>query len=210
MLLVLALASLGMGYGLWSKVLTIDGTVNTGEVNADFSLKEIDQSFDFNARCPPGVGGLGYSLGKDCDDPPDGSVYDDMEVEGKDIAECTAVLLPGLPNEGNQLMEVTITDAYPSFNCFIRYDVHNNGTIPIKVHSPEYFIGAVSYGSAINTAELHVNAWPTCYTNDVQLETSQEAICDLHVHLNQDAEQGATYTFNVKIFVHQWNEEPAP
>jgi len=33
-LLVLALASLGLGYGLWSKTLTIDGTVETGSVDA--------------------------------------------------------------------------------------------------------------------------------------------------------------------------------
>lgn len=32
--LLLALSSLGLGYGLWSKTLTIDGTVNTGKMHA--------------------------------------------------------------------------------------------------------------------------------------------------------------------------------
>jgi len=35
-ILVIALAAIGVGYGLWSKVLFIGGTVNTGNVNADF------------------------------------------------------------------------------------------------------------------------------------------------------------------------------
>jgi len=134
-----------------------------------------------------------------------------MELEGKDIAECYAVLLDGLPNEGSQLMEVTITDAYPSFNCFIKYDVHNNGTIPIKLHTPVYYFGAdpTGYPGGFTNDYLHVNAWPPpCFADETQLETSERAYCNLHVHVQQKAEQGATYTFKVEIFAHQWNEEP--
>jgi len=38
--LVLALGVLGVGYGLWDKTVYIDGTVNTGEVNAIMSVGE--------------------------------------------------------------------------------------------------------------------------------------------------------------------------
>jgi len=44
MLLVLALATLGIGYGMWDKILYIDGTVNTGEVDADFDAAFTDDS----------------------------------------------------------------------------------------------------------------------------------------------------------------------
>jgi hypothetical protein len=36
MVLVMALAALGVGYGHWTKTLDINGSVTTGEVNADF------------------------------------------------------------------------------------------------------------------------------------------------------------------------------
>jgi len=55
--IVLALASIGVVFGLWSKVLTIDGTVNTGNVDAVWFL----------ASC--------------AENPPDG------EVEGKDVGQ---------------------------------------------------------------------------------------------------------------------------
>ena len=37
LVLALALAAVGVGYAMWSKTLTIDGTVKTGEVNAIFT-----------------------------------------------------------------------------------------------------------------------------------------------------------------------------
>jgi len=49
LVLLLALASLGMGYGLWSKTLTIDGTVNTGELHAEWTLVGC---FDFESKLP--------------------------------------------------------------------------------------------------------------------------------------------------------------
>ena len=35
-ILVIALALMGVGYALWSETLTISGTVNTGEVDVEF------------------------------------------------------------------------------------------------------------------------------------------------------------------------------
>ncbi|HMK08144.1 MAG TPA: hypothetical protein VK449_03840 [Anaerolineales bacterium] len=232
LILALALATVGVGYGLWSKTLTIQGTVHTGEVNAVLSLHEIDESRDFNdAYCPkfPGF----YSIGRDCDN--DGFLSDaiEMEYEGKDVAHCTAELVntgeyPDLENDGPQGMLVTIRDAYPSFNCFIRWDVTNAGSVPIKIHTPKAYAvtpggnllltGGVTYGGNYGQAAggyiYHLNSWPpvfptgTCYTNDTQLHTNEQAECNLHFHLGQLAEQGADYQFLVEVFAHQWNEEP--
>jgi len=63
-LLVVALASLGLAHGLWAKTLTIDGTVNTGEFNADFTAASTDD--------PPGTLDPGYD---------------------KDVASCTATVV---------------------------------------------------------------------------------------------------------------------
>lgn len=207
MLLILTLASIGVGYGLWSKTLTIVGTVNTGEVNAALSLEEIDESDNYNALCPASGGG-GYSIGKDCDG--DGSLNDFMEAEGKDVALCEAWLVsngtyPDLENDGPQGMKVRITNGYPSFNCFVRYNVENTGTIPIKIHSPKY--------TNLNPTAIHFNGWPPpCYSNDTQLEVDEVGVgevayCNLHIHVEQPAEMNATYEVSIEILGHQWNED---
>lgn len=52
MSLVIALAFVGVGYGLWSKVLFIDGTVETGNVNAVFDSTWTDDQD--TSQDPPG------------------------------------------------------------------------------------------------------------------------------------------------------------
>ena len=199
MIVVLALASLGVGYGLWSQTLIINGTVHTGEMDSALSIEEIDQNADFNDFCPSG----GYSIGKDCDG--DGFLNDELEFEGKDVAECSAVLVDPYT------MEVTVSNAYPYFNCFLRYDVENTGSIPIHIYRPGYFYNGEYMGSAINTAELHVNGWPpNCYLDETQLHPGEEAYCNLHIAINQPAAEEATYTFQLKVFTRQWNEIVTP
>ena len=61
-LLFIALASVGIGYGLWSKTLFIDGTVNTGQVNVAFTAAFTD----------------------------DDDVVDDAAKDSQDTDSCTA------------------------------------------------------------------------------------------------------------------------
>jgi len=197
--LIVVLATAGVAYGLWSQTLIINGTVYTGSVDATIQAFEVDQMADFNDYCTPGV----YSLGIDCDQ--DTFLNDDMEAEGKDIAECVTEQLDPYT------LQVTILQGYPSFNCFVKYGVTNVGSVPIHIYRPDYFYDGVYMGSAINNAELHVNGWPPiCYTETTQLEPKEQAFCSLHVHVNQGAAMNATYTFQVKIFARQWNEVVPP
>jgi hypothetical protein len=108
-------------------------------------------------------------------------------------------------------MEVTITNSYPSFNCFIRYNVANIGTIPLKVKRWYYDWEGTKFANGFDNAILHVNAYPYSFDQCIaQVEPDEEAMCMLHVHVNQGAEMGQTYTFWVELLAHQWNEEPAP
>lgn len=193
--LIVVLATAGVAYGLWSQTLVIDGTVYTGTVDAEIFAKEVDQlaydlSGSFNAICPSG----GYSIDKDCDG--DGSLFDDIEVENKDIGECTAVQVDA------HTLKVTVTSGYPQYNCFVKYGVVNTGSIPIHIYHPDY-LGV--------PADLHVNGWPPfCFADKTQLEPKEEAFCNLHINVPQYAQQGTTYTFQVKIFARQWNEDVPP
>jgi hypothetical protein len=186
--LILALASIGVGYGLWAKTLKIEGDVHTGVLNAVYSIEEVSESYDYNT---PGLG----------------------EWEGKDVGSCVAELLDGLPNPGPQLIKVTIRNSYPSYNCFMLYDITNAGTIPIKVHLPEYSLNGIDWvpgGIGGFYDPVHVNSWPTdpTYVEDAQLHPGQSVYKWLHFHTGQEAEMDTDYTFYVRHFVHQWNEEP--
>jgi len=200
LILALALATVGVGYGLWSKVLTIQGTVYTGEVNAQLSIEEIDEG--------------------DAALVSDNGVNEDHEIEGKDIGECSVALIsqspPDLDNEGPQLMRITIENGYPSYSCFVNFNVQNNGSIPIKVDQPK--LSGVDIG-ALDVAFLTGNIGTEgCYYNEVngsavppvfvhpQLEPKEQTFCTIWVHVRQEAKQGATYTFLARVLAHQWNE----
>jgi hypothetical protein len=213
MLLILALATIGVGYGLWAKTLYIYGTINTGDLDAVLSVEEVDQLSNreepwkaFNAYsddCPvPGS----YSIGQDCDS--DGFDSDDIEASDpatglpKDVAECTAWLDELDP----QIMYVLVENGYPSFNCFVQYNVENTGTIPLNIHSPVYINP--------NPAAIHFNGWPPlCYVDDTQLDPGDDlapgdvAYCNLHIHVQQPASENSTYEVSIEIFGHQWNED---
>lgn len=107
LILIGLLGALAVGYGLWSKTLTVDGTVTTGDFNADWDWAEVsDQGLD---PCTPGLNP------NDCNYPP------------KDVGSCEVT------GVGTQELVVTIGNAYPSYECTITAAVTNTGTIPFNV-----------------------------------------------------------------------------
>jgi hypothetical protein len=113
MLPVVALAALGVGYGLWSEVLTIEGSVMTGEVDVGFTGPWIEEGVD--------VGGT----------------YITPEP-GNTGADCQAEVLKssGGDDNGFNLLRITVTGAYPSYHCKVGFGVENLGTVPVLVYQP--------------------------------------------------------------------------
>ncbi|HEY5625996.1 MAG TPA: hypothetical protein VIT93_05870 [Dehalococcoidia bacterium] len=220
MILVIALGTIAVGYGLWSKVLTIEGTVHTGSVAAVLSLEEIDQGDDAQPVEP-----LFWEGDSECD--ADSAANDDCEVEGKDIGDCTAQLLDGLPNPGPQPLEVTVVRAYPSFHCWVQFNVENTGSIPIRVHQPVIqnpnpnavtvdVLPPGNHGPAADNDSvcyhdntIHPFTGAAGPTDHPQLEPGEVAFCLLHIHVEQAADQNAEYSFTASVCTHQWNEEPS-
>ena len=146
LMLLLTLAAIGLGFALWSKVLTIGGVVHTGDVDAIFvSVFTDDDDFVDNplkdkqdtGDCPISVGPdsvLGFPV-KDLEDgqtscDPAATGRDEKLHYDKDVARCDATVRPtDLENA-----EVQITNGYPGYHCTAWFDVVNNGTIPILLH----------------------------------------------------------------------------
>jgi hypothetical protein len=166
LLLVVALASLGVGYGLWSQTLFIRGEVTTGTVSAEMSLEWVEEN-----------------------------------DHGKDVGTCEAFLLDR--DETNNTLGIVITNGYPSYECWVGFDVHNTGSIPIHVHLPEVTFTPVAPAPAGGVTMRVEN----CYPDHVQLHTSERAFCELWFHVEQmDDNQNAEYRIEGTVFVHQFNE----
>ena len=198
--LIISLAALGVGYGLFSDTLRISGAVVTGAVNARFSLHEVDEGLVRGA--PHG--------------PSDNSVNEDKEAGGFDIAECYARIRTSLSDGAISAVDtapdantdsiaqppadflyVLIKNGYPSFNCYVDFDVHNAGSIPIKVTKP--VIGPAPSPDILTVELLN------CYEGGTQLEPGQEALCTLHVHIERGAHENSVYRFGATICAYQWN-----
>lgn len=106
LVLVGLLGALAVGYGLWSKTLTVQGTVKTGNFEADWDWAMVsDQGLD---PCTPlNPNGCNY--------PP------------KDVGSCS------VDGVGTQRLVITINNAYPSYECLITARVTNTGTIPFNI-----------------------------------------------------------------------------
>jgi hypothetical protein len=156
MLLLLSLAAIGIGIALWSKVLTIQGIVSTGNVNAEYVdvFTDDDDFVDDPAfdeldtgDCAISVGPDDSPFGPDNDkDEPDGITSCDPSATGpdpkphyeKDVARCDAILRDTDPDqEGNQGAAVAITNGYPSYHCTAWLFIINNGSIPVLLHSAQ-------------------------------------------------------------------------
>jgi hypothetical protein len=194
--LIISLAALGIGYGLFSDTLRISGAVVTGAVNARFSLHEVDE---------------GLKRG-DPNGPADNDVNEDLEAGGLDIAECRTRIVTPLADASTDAIDtaedviarppadflyVLIRNGYPSFNCYVDFDVHNAGSIPIKVGKPVI-------GPAPDPRVLTVEFF-NCYEDGVQVEPGKEVLCTLRVHVERGAQESSIYRFGATICAYQWN-----
>jgi len=139
-----------------------------------------------------------------------GNVYTDDPPEttdpgyDKDVATCYASLEQiededeGNASGNNDLdLVITIENAYPSYRCTVYFEVKNTGTIPVKgphITIEDNFNGAVTYEHNME--------------EEVQIDPGQSEWFYISFHVEQEASENSTYTLQLKLMFHQWNEEP--
>lgn len=106
--LILALGMTGVAFAHWSETLKINGIVNTGELDAEWSVGE----------------------SWDTDDPydPEGNP---LAPEGKDVSSIKCWVDMDDPHK----LWVVVVNAYPSIDYYQKIDLHNSGTIPLHIKS---------------------------------------------------------------------------
>lgn len=132
-ILVMALALLGVGYGLWFEDLLLKGAVTTGELDVEFSEPYVFQWFSiFNGRRWVGMVGEHTPLFR-------------LKTQGGELVNCYAEL--GQTDEakanpvnqyddGPNLLRIGVRGAYPSYHCAVIFDVTNIGTVPVHLTPP--------------------------------------------------------------------------
>jgi len=190
LLLVVALAGLGVAYALWSETLTINGTVRTGEVEARWWFASCNEFYPW----PPG--------------PPD---YPG-EFGGKDVGSVNINIDPNDPH----LIHFTINNGYPSYavDCGVKYT--NTGTIPWVVEAIGFTPGQNLTNCTVTRNPVTGSFTATCDQLTVifvdglctQIDPGDQfgIASDMFAHVEQGAAESTTYRFDVTIQVNQWNE----
>jgi hypothetical protein len=187
LILLLALGSLGVGFGLWSKTLTIEGSVHTGEVDARWT----------GASCTE------FHTWPDLPSSP----ADQGELLGKDVGDWDISVDP----QDDQILHFTIWNGYPSYavDCQVHFEVE--GTIPVIVRGTAIWPGPELTNctlSGSNNKTLVCDQLTVIFTDNLgsQLHPGDEAASSLTVHVEQPAQENDLYTFDVGVCMAQWNE----
>ncbi len=149
MVLTSAVAAIGMGFGLWAQVLSIQGIVETGSVDAQFSNETYGVGYEIFDEAPfTNDDGRPNNPMKDPFDDNQGEIYDawpedssrdpvepgmlgsPAERSDKDVARCWVE-----KDEGETVLTVYVEDAYPSYWCTAWFHVRNRGSVPLKLQS---------------------------------------------------------------------------
>jgi len=162
LVLVVALAMVGIGSALWFQLLSIDGVVQTGDVAAQLSVESVVEN-------------------------------DDDLPDEKNVADCDAVL-----NATSDGLEVTIGGAYPSYECWVEFDVHSIGSVPVHIYHPTW--------TTLPPPEAVTFSLLGCYEEDTQIHEGEKALCTLYLHVEQEADQNARYVFEGFVDARQFNE----
>ena len=208
-LLFVALASIGVGYGLWSKTLYVDGTVKTGAVDSVFAPDPFtdDDNQVNDPRLDSGDTGdckISVRNGGSCD--PAATGPDPKDRYDKDVGLCQAGL------EVSDTGLVHLFNGYPSYHCTAWFKVQNTGSVPVKVASIKVNGQSVDPGVPVDLdltqdqqpdLSLQVTDIKTCQ----QIDPGQDALLNIDQHVLQTAPQDKKeLTYKVEVQLNQWNE----
>ena len=129
MLLTSTLAAIGVGFGLWSQVLTVNSSVQTGTVIAEWSNRSGEAPFTDDDGV---MDDLDWDDGNgSADSSSEGPVADRYD---KDVGICTVE--KELDTQGREtILNITANNGYPSFWCTTHPYAINTGSIPLKLQA---------------------------------------------------------------------------
>lgn len=185
---VMALAGTSVGYAMWSETLYIDGTVNTGELDWEFTWAFSTPEPDgIDWTCDPGFGNIRLV------DPP------------KDVGSINVNLVDTDGDLDDDTVEITLNNVYPCYFQSVSMEYHINGNIALIIDHWEVNGVPVTPGYTITilNGAIEIMILDGIGT---QMHPSQHGESSLRIHVLQPAIEGTTYTFTVSVVGVQYNE----
>ena len=182
--LVLALGSLGIGYAMWSETLTVTGYVGTGWVDVNFH-SQYDN--DINSNDPMEAGSWsGFVAGT--------PVWSGARGN-KNVASTTSSFTWAIkPSTDGNFATLTIANGYPCYWGSVVWDVQNDGSIPVKLHS-------------VNLVELSRNA-QSVWTGSIPLDIGTLYFVDTAPpNIDETLDAGDDFSF---ILSEKWTDQIDP
>ena len=173
MVMVIALATLGVGYAQWATMLDVDTTVHTGTVDIDFSSVVCSDI--------PGQPDLGNT---------------------KDVGQATCTLVDTDGDGSSDVLEIVVTNAYPSYELLIDLVIRGNGSVPVHIIETSLVDNT---GGALDFLE---GFWTNTNLVCLQIHQADTVAGSIWLHVVQAAQQDTVYTFQVVLTGNQWNESP--
>ncbi len=161
-------------------VIAITGSIMGGSVWTENAAKAcIVQTGSFQ---------FGFTAASSNDPPP--NTID--PGHNKDVASCITELAVSEGNGDYEQVVVTISNAYPSYQCETYVTVHNNGSLLGRITS-------------INiTSPREITVTPGVNLLGVVVDPGKSADGSFRAHVEQSASQNTTYTFTIVLELTQW------
>jgi len=183
--MILVLAGIGVAYGLWSKNLVINGTVKTGDLNADWDLISCGELWGW-----PGP-------------------FEQGEFLGKDVGKVRG----WIDSDDRQILHFEVVNGYPSYVADCEVEFKNTGTIPWNMIGFRIAPGSTLTNCVLDGGTqrktLSCDQLSIVFVDNVgaQFDPNDVGASSVRIHVEQKAAQLATYNFAIKLCAAQWNEE---
>lgn len=201
--LVLLVAAGGVVYTLWQQSLSLDVDIATGTIDPVWSLDGtdddgIDDPWLDGEETPgqlewPDKVGFG-----DPSEPADGQTAPLRYT--KDVALCVAAFGGTEQDPDPTVLNVDITNAYPSYWCTVKADLHNGGSVPVKLQT---ITVTSTLGEVIETEITSFEGLLSC---GLQLDPGQTEDFYLSFHPENPVLEGTEYSYNVDLTWVNYNE----
>lgn len=176
---------MAVAYGLWSKTLTVGGTVQTGNLDLNWTFTGCSEHWGW-----PGP-------------------FHDGEYLGKDVGSVTAEIDQADP----EIVHFTVENGYPSYVADCQLEFTNVGSIPVNIVATTIVPGPNLTNCTLtgNQAKtLTCDQLTVIFVDGVgmQLDPGDTTADSLRIHVEQAAKERTEYTFDALTCAAQWNEKP--
>ena len=219
---VLAVGGLGIGYAAWTDTITIEGTVDTGDVNIDiWGYSETDVYKGPDDECVAIYTAMNLDGTVLYHSINDGAI----QMGAPDLTNLLLIASAHVTsiNHANNTVTVDYDNLFPCICFATDLLLHYNGSIPVKVNTDTFTTGYPWLQKLVDDGDMDSGAVRVTMGTDgipvpgetvdigTQLHECDFVLLVMGIHIPQDdtlmnKSGSATYT----IEVVQWNEYPYP